>query len=143
MAPNRLERNRAPSIEPSDEYNEFIKRLQEFHDKRGCAAFTLQWLPKPTASRSNMSRTTFEPQPKVGLHRVDLLQLYKRVTRDGGYDKVSDTRSFKLAWRKVGQEFRLSNYNLPTLAFSLKTVYYKFLAYVHTSLIPHSETAFV
>ncbi|KAI9659644.1 MAG: Chromatin structure-remodeling complex protein rsc9 [Alyxoria varia] len=107
MAPNRLERNRAPSIEPTDEYNEFIKRLQEFHDKRG---------------------TTFEPQPKVGLHRVDLLALYKRVTRDGGYDKVSDTKSFKLAWRKVGQEFRLSNYNLPTLAFSLKTVYYKYLA---------------
>lgn len=77
-------------------------------------------------------RTEFESEPKVGNRRVDLLRLYKRVLEYGGYDAASDTKQNKLAWRKMGQDFHLASYNLPTLAFSLKTVYYKNLAYGHT-----------
>lgn len=41
---------------------------------------------------------------------------------------VSDTKSNKLAWRTIGQEFNLGTTNLPALAFNLKTIYYRFLA---------------
>lgn len=61
---------------------------------------------------------------------MDLLRLYKRVTGDGGYDVVSDRKQGKLAWRKLGQEFHLGTANLAALAFSLKTAYYRNLAYV-------------
>ncbi|KAI9723834.1 MAG: Chromatin structure-remodeling complex protein rsc9 [Chrysothrix sp. TS-e1954] len=99
MAPS----SRAPSIEPRPEYDEFIAKVQKFHLQRG---------------------TEFEPAPRVGNHRVDLLRLYERVTSEGGYDAVSDTRANKLAWRKLGEEFRLGS-QIPTLAFTLKTAYYK------------------
>lgn len=78
-------------------------------------------------------RTNFDPSPKVGKKQVDLLKLYDRVTSEGGYDAVSDTKSNKLAWRKIGQDFRLGNSSDPTLAFTLKTAYYKNLVYVCTS----------
>ena len=41
---------------------------------------------------------------------------------------VSDTKTNKLAWRTIGQEFNLGTTNLPALAFNLKTVYYRYLA---------------
>ncbi|KAI9790973.1 MAG: Chromatin structure-remodeling complex protein rsc9 [Peltula sp. TS41687] len=47
------------------------------------------------------------------------------VVARGGYDAVS---AEKLAWRKLGQDFNLGTNNLPALAFSLKTAYYKNLA---------------
>lgn len=72
-------------------------------------------------------RTHFEAEPRVGNQHVDLLRLFKLVVARGGYDAVSGE---KLAWRKVGQEFGLGNSNLPALAFSLKSTYYKNLAYV-------------
>lgn len=65
----------------------------------------------------------------MGSKIVDLHKLYKRVTEEGGYDVVSDTRSNKLMWRKLGQDFHLGSAASPTLAFTLKTVYYKNLAY--------------
>ena len=71
-------------------------------------------------------RTHFEPQPRVGTRHVDLLRLFKVVVARGGYDVVS---AEKLAWRKLGQDFNLGTSNLPALAFSLKSVYYKNLAY--------------
>ncbi|PMD13553.1 hypothetical protein NA56DRAFT_637682 [Hyaloscypha hepaticicola] len=102
MAPPRS--TREPSIPDNTEYTEFIQKLTEFHEKRG---------------------THFEPEPRVGAKHVDLLHLFKTVVERGGYDKVSEE---KLAWRKLGQDFNLGTNNLPALAFSLKTAYYKNLA---------------
>jgi chromatin structure-remodeling complex subunit RSC9 len=102
MAPPRS--SREPSIPDNTEYAEFIQKLTEFHEKRG---------------------THFEPEPRVGAKHVDLLHLFKTVVERGGYDKVSEE---KLAWRKLGQDFNLGTNNLPALAFSLKTAYYKNLA---------------
>ncbi|RFU24706.1 hypothetical protein B7463_g11630, partial [Scytalidium lignicola] len=97
-------RTREPSISYSDEYKEFIAKLTAYHEKRG---------------------THFDPEPRVGNKHVDLLQLYNVVNGRGGYDKVSDE---KLAWRKLGQDFNLGTANLPALAFSLKSTYYRYLA---------------
>jgi len=83
--------------------------------------------------------TNFDPAPKVGNRRVDILRLYKRVVSDGGYDVVSDTKQSKLAWRRIGQEFNLGSSNLPALAFNLKTAYYKTLALVSTRVKASSE----
>jgi hypothetical protein len=80
------------------------------------------------------ARTYFDSNPKVGPVYVDLLKLYKRVMRDGGYDKVSDTKSNKLAWRRLAVDFLPPNSNIVQLAFQLKTVYYKYLAYVTRQL---------
>jgi chromatin structure-remodeling complex subunit RSC9 len=83
-------------------------------------------LPKTLSIQTHhVNRTSFDPHPKVGNRHVDLLQLYKTVRKNGGYDRVS---AEKLLWRKIGQDFNLGVQNLPALAFSLKTVYYKNLA---------------
>ena len=100
-------KQRDPSVEPTDEYNEFIKTLAEYHEKRG---------------------TNFEPMPKVGPRHVDLLKLYKKVVEEGGYDHVSDVKGNKLAWRKIAQDFVPHNVNVVQMAFLLKTAYYKNLA---------------
>ncbi|KAE9380721.1 hypothetical protein N431DRAFT_477605 [Stipitochalara longipes BDJ] len=113
MAPPRNARE--PSIPDTTEYNEFIQKLTEYHEKRG---------------------THFEPEPRVGAKHVDLLHLFKTVVDRGGYDKVSDE---KLAWRKLGQDFNLGTNNLPALAFSLKTTYYKNLAAYEISTIHGKE----
>ncbi|OBT66998.1 hypothetical protein VE03_04245 [Pseudogymnoascus sp. 23342-1-I1] len=97
------------------QYNEFITNLTAYHQKRG---------------------TNFEPEPRVGNKHVDLLQLFKTVVERGGYDKVSDE---KLAWRKMGQDFNLGTANLPALAFSLKSTYYKNLAAYEISTIHGKE----
>ncbi|KFY12986.1 hypothetical protein V492_03551, partial [Pseudogymnoascus sp. VKM F-4246] len=97
------------------QYNEFIANLTAYHQKRG---------------------TNLEPEPRVGNKHVDLLQLFKTVVERGGYDKVSDE---KLAWRKMGQDFNLGTANLPALAFSLKSTYYKNLAAYEISTIHGKE----
>ncbi|KAH8816125.1 hypothetical protein F5884DRAFT_775012 [Xylogone sp. PMI_703] len=97
-------RTREPSISYTDEYKEFIAKLTAYHEKRG---------------------THFDPEPRVGNKHVDLLHLYNVVNERGGYDKVSDE---KLAWRKLGQDFNLGSSNLPAIAFSLKSTYYRYLA---------------
>lgn len=102
MAPAR---QREPSVEQTTEYDEFIGTLAAFHQKRG---------------------TSFDPAPKVGSHRVDLLRLYNRVKDMGGYDVASDKKATPLAWRNLTEEFQLgtkATYN--QLAFQLKTAYYK------------------
>ncbi|KAE8453338.1 hypothetical protein EG329_011406 [Mollisiaceae sp. DMI_Dod_QoI] len=86
------------------EYNEFIRKLAAYHEKRG---------------------TQFDPNPKVANKHIDLLQLFNSVVEHGGYDRVSDE---KLAWRKISTDFGLPANNLPAVAFSLKTVFYKYLA---------------
>jgi chromatin structure-remodeling complex subunit RSC9 len=100
-------KQRDPSIERSDEYDRFIREVQEYHNKRG---------------------TTFDPQPKVGPRHIDLYKLYQRVTGEGGYDSVCDTKANKLAWRKIAQDFMPGNVNVVQMAFLVKTAYYKNLA---------------
>ncbi|QDS71915.1 hypothetical protein FKW77_000472 [Venturia effusa] len=100
-------KQRDPSIERSDEYDRFIRDVQEYHNKRG---------------------TVFDPQPKVGPRHVDLYKLYQRVTSEGGYDAVCDTKLHKLAWRKIAQDFMPSNVNVVQMAFLMKSAYYKNLA---------------
>jgi chromatin structure-remodeling complex subunit RSC9 len=112
MAPPRP---REPSISYTTEYNEFIAKLTAYHQKRG---------------------TNFDPEPKVGSKHVDLLTLFNTVVSRGGYDKVSEE---KLAWRKLGQDFNLGTNNLPALAFSLKTAYYRYLAAYEISAIHGKE----
>jgi chromatin structure-remodeling complex subunit RSC9 len=74
-------------------------------------------------------RTIFERAPKVGSVNLDLHELYQRVCEEGGYDKVSDTKGNKLAWRRIAVEFLPHNANIITLAFQVKTAYYKNIAY--------------
>ncbi|KAJ9151184.1 hypothetical protein NKR23_g3169 [Pleurostoma richardsiae] len=91
-------------IDRTDEYNDFIAKLREYHQKRG---------------------THFDPEPKVGTTHVDLLKVYKHIVAHGGYDQVTDE---KLAWRKMCNGLGLFSSNEAAAAFSLKTVYYKYLA---------------
>lgn len=112
MAPPRA---REPSIDYTPEYNEFIAKLTAYHQKRG---------------------THFDPEPRVGAKHVDLLALFNTVVERGGYDKVSDE---KLAWRKLGQDFNLGTNNLPALAFSLKSAYYRNLSAYEISTIHGKE----
>lgn len=95
------------SIERTTEYEEFLEKLAEFHEKRG---------------------TYLDRDPKVGPRHINLLRLYKRVINEGGYDKVSDTKNNKLAWRKLAADFLPQGPNLTTQAFLVKTAYYKNLA---------------
>lgn len=82
----------------------------------------------PSKPSLNAISTNFEPSPKVGPRHLDLLRLYKRVIAEGGYDRVSDTKGNKLAWRKVAVDFLPGNSNVVQLAFQVKTAYYKNLA---------------
>ena len=98
-----------PSVEPTEEYEQFIKDLEAYHEKRG---------------------TVLDAKPKVGPRHIDLMKLYKRVVEEGGYDHVSDTKGNKLAWRRIAQDFMPHNVNVVQMAFLLKTAYYKNLACV-------------
>ena len=104
MAPPMRSDPEPSSIPDYPEYHAFIAELRVYHEKRG---------------------TTFDPTPRVGSKHIDLLKLFNIVVERGGYDAVSDE---KLAWRKLGSEFNLGTANLPALAFSLKTTFYKYLA---------------
>ncbi|KAF8858050.1 hypothetical protein BDZ45DRAFT_623031 [Acephala macrosclerotiorum] len=104
-----------PRISSPAEYDAFIKKLAAYHEKRG---------------------THFEPNPKVGNKPIDLLQLFNAVVEHGGYDRVSDE---KLAWRKISTDFGLPTANLPAVAFSLKTVFYKNLAAYEISTVHGRE----
>ncbi|KAF4309503.1 hypothetical protein GTA08_BOTSDO01988 [Botryosphaeria dothidea] len=104
MAPARP---RESSIVRTPEYDDFMNKLEEYHAKRG---------------------TTLDREPKVGQERLDLYRLYQRVCEEGGYDKVSDTKSNKLAWRRIAAEFIPSDKNLTTHAFLVKKAYYYNLA---------------
>ena len=69
--------------------------------------------------------TTLDPEPRIGNKHVDLLRLFKAVVAKGGYDVVCTE---KLGWRTLGIDFGLDKGNLLTLAFSMKSAYYKNLA---------------
>ncbi|KAE8840171.1 hypothetical protein HRS9122_06776 [Pyrenophora teres f. teres] len=116
MAPNKPEE---PSpIERTQEYEDFLNTLAEYHEKRG---------------------TVLDREPKVGSRHIDLLRLYKRVNEEGGYDKVSDTRNNKLAWRRIATEFLPKSPSITTQAFLVKTAYYKNLAAYEISTVHKRE----
>jgi chromatin structure-remodeling complex subunit RSC9 len=77
--------------------------------------------------------TVLEREPKVGSRHIDLLRLWKRVNEEGGYDKVSDIKGNKLAWRRIAGEFLPNGPSLTTQAFLVKSIYYRNLAYVTTA----------
>ncbi|KAF2171253.1 hypothetical protein M409DRAFT_63608 [Zasmidium cellare ATCC 36951] len=95
---------RGQSIEHTVEREDFIKKLTEYHEKRG---------------------TTLDPEPKVGIRHIDLFKLYNRVVEEGGYDLVSDTKAKPLMWRKFAEEFVGKNQYTAAQAFQIKNVYYK------------------
>ncbi|KAK5124946.1 hypothetical protein LTR85_001136 [Meristemomyces frigidus] len=99
MAPKR-----GMSVEKTEEHEAFMKKLAEYHEKRG---------------------TTFEPEPKVGIRHIDLYKLYNRIVEEGGYDLVSDTKARPLMWRKFAEEFVGKNQYTAAQAFQIKNVYYK------------------
>ncbi|KAF2844893.1 hypothetical protein T440DRAFT_299694 [Plenodomus tracheiphilus IPT5] len=115
MAPNRP---REQSIERTPEYDAFLDTLAAYHEKRG---------------------TIFEREPRVAGRRIDLLRLYRRVTEEGGYDKVSDTKGNKLAWRRIAAEFLPQGPSLTTQAFLVKTTYYKNLAAYEITTVHNRE----
>lgn len=40
-------------------------------------------------------RTTLTEEPELGRKKVDLLKLYKRITEEGGYDKVTEEKGME------------------------------------------------
>ena len=102
-------------IDHTPEYEDFIIKLREYHEKRG---------------------TNFEPEPKVGHVHVDLLKLFRLINEHGGYDKVSDE---KLAWRNMVNTLGLYSSNEASAAYSLKVAYYKNLAAYEISTIHNKE----
>jgi chromatin structure-remodeling complex subunit RSC9 len=115
MAPNKPEES---SVERTQEYEDFLNTLAEYHEKRG---------------------TVLDREPKVGSRHIDLLRLYKRVNEEGGYDRVSDTKNNKLAWRKIATEFLPKSPSITTQAFLVKTAYYKNLAAYEISTVHKRE----
>ncbi|KAI4722578.1 hypothetical protein E4T48_01148 [Aureobasidium sp. EXF-10727] len=95
--------DRESSIEKTEEYDNFLKELAVYHEKRG---------------------TTMENEPKVETQHIDLLKLYKRVIAEGGYDLVSDTKKKPLMWRKIADELMPGIKNLAGAAFLVKRAYY-------------------
>ena len=117
----RFERD--SSVEHTDEYDEFIAKLAEYHEKRGY----VHWL-KQSWPRLNDNRTYFEAEPKVGSRHINLLKLYERILGEGGYDLVSDTKARPLMWRKFAEEFIGKGPHIAAQAFQVKSCYYKNLA---------------
>lgn len=74
---------------------------------------------------TSLFSTRFDPEPKVGVRHIDLLNLYKRVIGEGGYDLCSDTKAKPLMWRKFAEEFVGKNQYTAAQAFQIKNVYYK------------------
>ena len=74
-------------------------------------------------------RTHFDISPRVGSRTVNVLRLFQHVVSNGGYDVVS---AEKLGWRRIGDELGFATNTVPSLSFSLKSVYYKYLACVRS-----------
>jgi chromatin structure-remodeling complex subunit RSC9 len=119
-------KQREPTAEEIEEREKFIEELQEYHKKRGLVLICTFMMAQQLIW---FCRTTLDPAPKVGSVNLDLLKLYRRVTSEGGYDVVSDTKGNKLAWRRIATDFLPHNANIVTLAFQVKTAYYKNVAY--------------
>ncbi|KAH4600729.1 hypothetical protein HBH82_184360 [Parastagonospora nodorum] len=114
MAPNKP----WDSAEHAQEHEELLETLEKYHEKRG---------------------TVLEREPRVGNKNIDLLRLWKRVNEEGGYDKVSDTKNNKLAWRRIAAEFLPNGPSLTTQAFLIKSIYYRNLAAYEISTVHNRE----
>jgi chromatin structure-remodeling complex subunit RSC9 len=95
-------------IDRTDEYTEFIQKLDEFHKDRG---------------------TSFEAEPRLavdgGHARVDLLKLYTISLENGGFDEISGRKTM---WQNLARELALVNTgNMGQLGFQLKHIYLKYL----------------
>lgn len=79
------------------------------------------------ACSANMGNdsTNLDKAPRVNGKQIDLWKLFYVIRDRGGYDHVS---AQKLEWRRVGHEFGLGPTNGAAYAFSLKSVFYKYLA---------------
>ncbi|KAI8141943.1 hypothetical protein BJV82DRAFT_616529 [Fennellomyces sp. T-0311] len=87
------------AIERTPEYDQFMRQLREFHERKG---------------------TPFQPEPILGGKKLDLLRIYRTVMDAGGYEKVTQNRG----WKQVGDPFDFP----PTCtnsAYILKAVYIK------------------
>ncbi|RPA96652.1 ARID-like protein [Choiromyces venosus 120613-1] len=105
-------------IEKTPEYNEFIDKLKEYHEKRG---------------------TTLTVEPELGRKLLDLRKLYNKVTSLGGYDKVTEEKG---AWRDLALGYKLAANNT-NAGYLLKTIYYKNLAYVKSQSPPFPDLSSV
>ncbi|CAO3639456.1 unnamed protein product [Cunninghamella echinulata] len=85
----------------TEEYNNFIQQLSQFHEKKG---------------------TVLQPEQVLGGKRLNLLVIYNSVIEAGGYEKVTNN----CGWKQIGEPFRFP----PTCtnsAYVLKAVYTKYL----------------
>ncbi|QUC21400.1 uncharacterized protein UV8b_05643 [Ustilaginoidea virens] len=103
------------TIDRTPEYDEFMTKLKDFHEKRG---------------------TVLDPEPKVGLIFLDLYKVFNHIVANGGYDKVSEE---KLAWRRMASELGLHSNNEASTAFSLKEKFYKNLAAYEIRTVHNKE----
>ncbi|KAG0231229.1 Chromatin structure-remodeling complex protein rsc9 [Actinomortierella wolfii] len=90
---------REGTIDYSEEYKQFMDRLEAFHRKHG---------------------TVLNREPVLGAQRLDLLKIYKLVTAHGGCEKVTQERG----WKKITLPFNFP----PTCtnsAYVMKSVYVK------------------
>ncbi|KAH8548185.1 hypothetical protein BGW37DRAFT_507757 [Umbelopsis sp. PMI_123] len=87
------------TIDRSPEYLQFIRDLEEFHQRHG---------------------TTLQAEPILGGQKLDLLKLYKEVTAAGGYQQVTQDR----IWKLLGESFEFKS-TCTNSAYVLKSVYKK------------------
>ncbi|CAG8452200.1 8073_t:CDS:2 [Acaulospora morrowiae] len=89
------------SIERTQEYNDFMKDLEEFHKAHG---------------------TPLQKEPVLGSKKLDLYRIYNMVIENGGCEKICLEKS----WKKICEPF-----NFPATctnsAYVMKNVYIKFL----------------
>ncbi|KAK6538950.1 Chromatin structure-remodeling complex protein rsc9 [Orbilia ellipsospora] len=89
-------------VDRTPEYEEFIEKLRDFHEKRGTLAYT-----------------NFEPD--IQRKKVDLLKLYKLIVQKGGYTLVSQKTGL---WKELAVNFNPPQHNT-NIGFVLKTIYWK------------------
>ncbi|KAF3907937.1 hypothetical protein ABW21_db0205120 [Orbilia brochopaga] len=116
-------------IDRTDEYEEFIKKIQALHEKRGYVQVQalLRELRSAAAlpaigSQKVTAITNLEPD--IQRKKVDLLKLYKTVVGLGGYTEVSAKTGL---WKELAVEFNPPQHNT-NIGFVLKTIYWKNLA---------------
>ncbi|KAF3917834.1 hypothetical protein ABW20_dc0105392 [Dactylellina cionopaga] len=94
-------------IERTDEYEEFMKQIRAFHEKRGVSA----------TQYTNL-------EPDIQRKKVDLFKLYKTIIARGGYTEVSTKTGL---WKELAVTFNPPQHNT-NIGFVLKTIYWKNLA---------------
>ena len=85
---------------PLSSYEEFLKRLREFHRCRQSVSFN-----KIHEFNRFFSRTTFRCLPTIAGQVVDLQALYTTVVSHGGWDKVNDRQ----LWSTVANNFGIDS----------------------------------